>query len=83
MTKLDVIKANKKIYADVEKAIESMTGLEKAVAQNMTLAWAKGNNWMGGLPDAKANCAIEKLMAVGYDEMDIINEFNKQIMRFV
>jgi hypothetical protein len=78
MTKLDIIRENKKAYADLEKKIPAMTGIEKAVAENLTLKWIKGNKWMGGLSDSVHTKADEKLMAMGYELEEIEVEFNRQ-----
>ena len=80
MTKLEIIKDNKRKYAEVEAEISGMAdGLAKTVKSMMILAWIKGNKWLGGLSDSVANKLIEKIAELGYDESDIINEFDKQI----
>lgn len=79
MTKLEVIKSNQKMYAEYSRKIDTMTGLEKAVAQEMILKWIKGTNWMGGISDATYNKAAEKLMSLGYDEDAVAVEFDRQM----
>ena len=80
MTKLEIMKDNKRKYAEVEAEISGMAdGLAKTVKSMMILAWIKGNKWLGGLSDSVANKLIEKIAELGYDESDIINEFDKQI----
>lgn len=44
MTKLEVIKSNQRMYAEYSRKIDTMKGLEKAVAQEMILKWIKGAN---------------------------------------
>ena len=83
MTKLEVIKENQRKYAEVETEISGMSaGLAKIVKQEMILAWLKGNKWLGGLSDSVANKLIEKISKLGYDEMQVINEFENQIMSY-
>lgn len=79
MTKLEVMKANQKNYAAMEKRIKGMgDGLEKLVAVNITLKWIKGTKWMGGLSDSVAMKAYGKLMDMGYS-FDVIDaEFQRQ-----
>lgn len=78
MTKLEVIKLNKKQYAELEASIPAMSGLEKAVAQYVTLAWIKGTKWMGGLSDSAADRAYSKVMAMGYTWDEVDTEFCRQ-----
>lgn len=81
-TKLDVIKHNKAQYEKVFEDIKNMSGLEKAVAENITLTWIKGVNgdWLGGLGSGKAgNKPFEKVMKLGYDIDDIESEFERQM----
>lgn len=83
MTKLEVIKENQRKYTEVEAEISGMSdGLAKIVKQEMILAWLKGNKWLGGLSDSVANKLIEKILKLGYDEMQVINEFENQIMSY-
>lgn len=82
MTRLELIKENKARYAELQKRIPSMTGLEKAVAEHITLKWVKGSNWMGGLSDSVANKAYEKLEAMGYEFDEIDAEFERQMWKF-
>ena len=83
MTKLEVITENKKAYAKLEKKIPAMRGLEKAVAQNITLKWIKGNKWMGGISDTVANRSYDRLMAMGYDFEEIRREEDRQMEEIV
>ena len=76
------MKENKERYAKCEEYIKTVSGLEKRVAETMTLAWIKGNAWMGGLADSKANKYIEKLMSEGYELDDILKEQERQINLF-
>ena len=80
MTKLEIMKDNQRKYAEIESEISEMPdGLAKTVKSMMILAWIKGNKWLGGLSDSVANKLIEKIAEFGYDESDIINEFDRQI----
>lgn len=79
MTKFELIKLNKAQYEEQVKRNETLTGIAKAVGETLTLTWIKGNNWMGGLSDSKANKIYEKLMAKGYTEEEIDQEFNRQM----
>lgn len=79
MTRLEIMNDNKKEYAKLEKKILGMTGLEKAVAQHITLKWIKGNKWMGGISDSVANRAYDKLMAMGYEFKEIMKEESRQM----
>ena len=83
MTKLEVMKINKKMYVEYSKKIENMNGLEKVVAQRLVLSWIKGNKWMGGLSDSQYQRISDELVANGYDEMKIYDEYNKQIENFM
>lgn len=82
MTKLEIIKINKSNYEKCLKEIPSLKGLERLVAENLILVWIKGNKWMGGLPDSKANCIYEKIMGYGYSFDEINDEFNKQADKY-
>lgn len=82
MTKFEIIKQNKVNYEKCLKEIRHLEGLEKLVAENLILPWIKGNKWMGGLSDSKANQIYEKLMSMGYSLVEIDDEFNKQIEKF-
>lgn len=79
MTKLEIIKINKANYKKLTAEIPALEGLEKLVAENLVLVWIKGNKWMGGLSDSKAQKIYEKLMGMGYTFDEIDNEFHKQI----
>lgn len=81
MTRLEVIKSNQKMYAEYSRKIDTMNGLEKAVAQEMILKWIKGANWMGGISDSAYDKATEKLMNLGYDEDAITVEFDRQMRK--
>lgn len=82
MTKLEVMKMNKKYYAEYVEKIKNMNGLEKAVAESMVLEWIKGNKWLGGLSDSSYQKISDLLVQQGYDEFDIMDEFNRQIAGF-
>ena len=83
MTKLEIIKNNKRKYAEVEAEIAGMNNsLAKIVKEKMILAWIKGNKWLGGLSDSVANKLIEKIAELGYDELEIIGEFDRQIEEY-
>lgn len=85
MTKLEIMRKNKADYAKMEKMIASgkMNALEKAVAENITLKWIKGNKWMGGLGCgmAEQRC-FERVMRLGYDFEEIDEEFTRQMKMF-
>lgn len=82
MTRIEIIKEHQKRYVNYKKEIENMTGLEKVVAENLVLEWIKGNNWLGGISDSKYQKISDKLSGMGYDEMDVYDEFERQIMKF-
>lgn len=81
-TRGEIIKINKKYYADLQDKIANMEdGLEKDVASELGLKWIKGNNFLGGLSDRVASKSIEKLMKkydCSYEEIDDI--FNKDFI---
>lgn len=82
MTKLEVIKANKKAYAKLTEAIKGMTGLEKVVAETLTTEWITGNKFLGGLSDRKAQKLLEKIQRMGYDIDKAMDEYDRQMKRF-
>ena len=82
MTRLEMMNNNKAEYAKYVEKIAGMQGIRKAVAENLVLEWIKGNNWIGGISDSKYQKISDKLVAQGYDEMDIMDEFDKQISEF-
>lgn len=82
MTKLEIITINKANYTKQMEKNETLTGLAKAVGQTLTLEWIKGNKWMGGLSDSKANKIYEKLMAQGYGFEEIDQEFENQVSQY-
>ena len=84
MTRLEIMQANKVVYAKVKAEIATMKdGIEKAVMQTMILEWVKGNNWLGGLCDSKACRLLEKLTKLGYDEDEAVAEYDRQIERWI
>lgn len=83
MTKLELIRKNKKQYAELEAKIPAMKGLEKAVAENITLKWIKGNKWMGGLgAGMMGQRCFERVMNLGYDFEEVDAEFERQISQY-
>lgn len=82
MTRLEIIKKNKELYRTFSEQIKDMTGLTKLVAETITLEWIKGNNWMGGISDSKYEKLSDKLVAMGYDWIEIYQEFDYQITSF-
>jgi len=83
MTGFEIVKANRQKYSEVEAEITTMRdGIEKAVKQEMILKWIKGNKWMGGLSDSAAQKSIDKLASLGYDPMEVLDEFDRQIMAY-
>lgn len=82
MTRIELIKSNKKDYAEYLEKIKSMKGIKKAVAENFILEWLKGNNWIGGLSDSKYQKILDKLIELGYDENEIVKEFEYQLDTF-
>lgn len=85
MTKLELVKKNKADYAKMEKIIASgnMTIFEKAVAENITLKWIKGNKWMGGLGcGMAAERCYGRVMNLGYDFEEVDEEFERQTKMF-
>ena len=80
MTRLEVMKSNQKRYEEFEKTFCGMAdGIEKAVAVNYTLPWIKGNKWMGGMSDSKAQKVVDMLVAAGYDEGEVLDEMDRQV----
>lgn len=84
MTKLEIIKLHKKQYAELEEKIKTMPeGLEKQVAANVTLAWIKGNKWMGGLSGMHAyDKTFQKVVDLGYSYEEVDEEFTRQAMLY-
>ena len=82
MTRIEIMRCNKQAYADFSAKIAGMRGIQKAVAENLTLEWIKGNNWLGGLSDSRYQKISDKLISAGYDEMEIYDEFDNQISKF-
>lgn len=82
MARSEVIKANKKAYAELVEAMKTMEGLEKEVAGTLTTEWLTSNKFMGGLSDSKAQKILEKLERMGYDMDDAYDEFEKQMKWF-
>ncbi len=80
MKKIDIINKHKTDYAMLEAKIAKMpAGLERAVAQHVTLTWIKGTKWMGGLSDAAAERAYSRVTAMGYSWEQVDAEFERQI----
>lgn len=73
------MKQNKERYAEQLRKNEQMSGLSKIVGELLMLPWIKGNNWMGGLPDSKANKIFDKIMSFGYDFDEIYDEWQEQM----
>ena len=79
MTKMEIMNQNKKIYARFKaEVIPELNEFERLVAENITLAWIEGKNWMGGLADAKANRLFNKLSKKGYTYESLYDEFQRQ-----
>lgn len=83
MTKLEIMKEHKAQYSELENKIQTLTGIEKAVASTLTLAWIKGENWMGGISDRKFDKIAERLVKDGFDEYEVMDEFDRQVKWFV
>ena len=79
MTRLEIMKAQKELYAKLIGIIPTLEGIEKAVAQEITLEWIKGNNWLGGISDSKYNKASLRLENIGYTWEEIYKEFGRQM----
>ena len=60
MTKLEIMKINQSNYEKCLKEIPSLKGLERLVAENLILAWIKGNKWMGVYRTAKPITSMKK-----------------------
>lgn len=80
MTRLEIMQANKTAYAELRSRIKYMRGLEKAVAETLVTEWLTSNNFLGGISDRKYNALSAKLERLGYDETEISDEFDRQIM---
>lgn len=78
MTRLEVIKANKKNYAELVERIKTLEGIEKLVAETFTAEWCKSNNWLGGLSDSKANKIFARIKHMGYSFDELYDEFERQ-----
>jgi len=81
-TKLDIIKKHREIYNKILEDIKNMSGLEKDVAENITLTWIKGINgdWLGGLGSgSSADKLFEKVVKLGYSPDEISSEFERQM----
>lgn len=79
-TKLELMKDNKERYAKVQEEIKGMKpGLERDVKEKVVLPWIKGENWMGGLSDRKAE-AIYKKMPYSFEEIQ--KEFERQMDKY-
>ena len=80
MTKLELMKQNKKRYAELEEKIESLSGIERDVAKHLTLNWIKGAKWEGGLGSGqRGQRCYERLMKMGYSFDEIDAEFDRQM----
>lgn len=82
MTKLEIIKANKKSYASLQEAMKSMQGLEKVVAETLTTEWLTSNKFLGGLSDSKAQRFLESIERMGYTMDAAMAEFDRQMNMF-
>lgn len=82
MTRLEIMKENKKRYAELTEAMKTMEGLEKIVAETLTTEWITSNKFLGGLSDGKAQRFFERIEKMGYSMEDSYNEFQKQMDRF-
>lgn len=80
MKRLEIVKENRRRHEAVREQLGSMSGLEKAVAENVILEWLSSNNWMGGLSDSRAQKIYEKVARMGYSFEEIDTEFQKQMM---
>ncbi len=83
MTRLEVIKENKKAYARLAEAVNGMSGLERLVAECIMLPRLKSNNWAGGMSDAQWQKIVDtKIAPCGYSVDAISEEFDKQVKLF-
>lgn len=84
MTRLEVMKDNKRHYAELEKRIPYLTGLELSVAVNVTRKWLSAHNWLGGLSDSDATVAYMKVTrAHGCSMKEVDAEFHRQMGWFI
>lgn len=89
MTRLEIMKTNKANYAKLLAEIPNMKGIEKIVAENITLAWIKGsgNTWLGGLSGKYGDRVYEKACLIanshGYTDDQVYKEFNEQMHRWL
>lgn len=79
MTKLELIKENRKRYEEQIVKSQSMTGLSRRVSETFMLEWIKGRDWIGGLSDRRADKLFRLLEAEGYGEEEIYEEFHRQM----
>ena len=80
MSRLEIMKQNKKTYARFKaEVIPELNKFERLVAENVTLAWIEGKNWMGGLPDYKADRLFGRLAKKGYTYEELYAEFDRQM----
>lgn len=81
MTNLEIIKKNKQDYAELLAKIPTMQGIERVVAENITLWWIKGSGgkWLGGFGGGRyADKLYERAAAYGYAFEELDAEFQRQ-----
>ena len=85
MTKLEIMKSNKKLYTAVLEETEKMgMSFEWAVKEFIILPWIRGNNWMGGISDSKFQKASDKIKDMFCcDDTDIYREATKQMRTYL
>lgn len=79
MTKLELIRKNIAAYDRLVADIPTLSGLQKAVAVNMTGPGLKANGWIGGLGSAGLERAARKVLALGYNLDEIEEEHLRQM----
>lgn len=80
MTTMETMRRNKAGYEECLVMSETLAGLEQLVAKTLTLAWIKGNGWMGGLSDKVADRLYEKyIKPQGYTFEEAYDVFEKQM----
>ena len=84
MTKLELMEMNKRKLHEVWEEINNLEdGLEKDVKMNLITQWIKGNKWMGGISDSTFQKIMNRLVQFGYTEIQIMEEFDRQMEQYV
>ena len=69
-SRLEIMKEHQYMYKQFENKSNSYDKFRKLVAQNITLPWIKGYNWMGGISDSAYQKGFEKIAKAMGEEPD-------------